>query len=197
MPNRFSLICVVETKNALIGALSVFLAILVACWHVGCDRDKSPLIWVEDGEFALFVVEDSMYGESNVQLNQLKLSPTPLLAAADITAYDWRKHHIAFPETVHKRLLRHTELWGKGFVVAVGNERIYWGLFQSHADSYGCLNPVIMLYPRSSDFRFVLTSSIFIQRSYFDGEDQETEPDPRSDIRIYNSLKKARILINY
>jgi len=43
--------------------------------------------------------------------------------------------------------------------------------------------------------KHILPPVIYIRRSYFDGEGLETEPDPRSDTRIYNALEKAGILI--
>ena len=80
-------------------------------------------------------------------------------------------------------------------MTVVGNERIYWGLFQANIDSYGSQNPVIMLSPQFSRGEFVIGKSITIHRSYFDGEGLENTIDPRADIRIYNALKSEGILI--
>ena len=125
----------------------------------------------------------------------LKLSKQPLLSSSDITSYSWSKHQITYSEVVYERLIGFTDLWRKSFVVIAEGKRIYWGLFQSHVDSYACQNPVIFLYPRELDMKHILPATIYIRRSYFDGEGLETEPDPRSDTRIYNALEKAGILI--
>ncbi len=156
-----------------------------------CTREKNPLALNDDSDFAIFISVSSLYGNDDFEIEILELQETPLLISSDINSYIWNKHEIIYSESVYERLSKYTDLLHKGFVVTVGKERIYWGLFQSFIDSYASSNPVIFLNPRSSNMAHVLSKSIIIHRSYFNGEGLETKPDPRSDKRIYNSLKRA------
>ena len=165
---------------------------LIICFSA-CQKDVTQP--EGNSDFAIYIVENNIYGNNQVGIDTLILSEYPLLSSSDITKYSWSKHQIDYPESVYKRLTEYTDLWRKGFVVVVENERIYWGLFQSYLDSYACQNPVIILFPRNSDMKHILSASIAIHRSYFDGEGLESEPDPRADPRIYKALEKAGILI--
>lgn len=173
----------------------ISMLILMFCICLSCSNDKSAIDPEENDTFSIYVVDDAIYGNSEVGLNTLKLSKQPLLSSSDITSYSWSKHQITYSEVVSERLIELTDLWKKGFVVIAEGEKIYWGLFQSQVDSYACQNPVIFLHPRELDMKHILPPAIFIRRSYFDGEGLEAEPDPRSDTRIYNALDKAGILI--
>jgi len=181
-------------KNKLAYVMPMF--ILVFCICLSCSNKKSTTEPEDSNDiFALYIVEDTIYGNSEFGLDTLKLSKQPLLSSSDITSYSWNKHQITYSETVYEQLIGFTDLWRKGFVVIAEGKKIYWGLFQSWVDSYACQNPVIILHPREPDMKHILPPAIYIRRSYFDGEGLETEPDPRSDTRIYNALEKAGILI--
>ncbi len=160
-----------------------------------CNINKDPISSNIDNNFAIYIIEDNIYGISEVQIDKLKLSKNPIITSLQITSYFWNEHKITYSESIYEQLLEHTDLWRKGFLVTVGDERIYWGLFQTYLDSYACLNPVIILMPRFSGDNHVLTPGIVIERSYFGSEGLENKPDPRSDLRIYKSLKDAGILV--
>ena len=166
--------------------------ILMFCICLSCSSTVEP---EENGIFSIYIVEDTIYGNSEVGLNTLKLSKQPLLSSSDITSYSWSKHQITYSEAVYEQLIEFTDLWKKSFIVIAEGKRIYRGLFQSYLDSHASQNPVIFLFPRKPDMKHILPPVIYIRRSYFDGEGLETEPDPRSDTRICNALEKAGVLI--
>lgn len=170
--------------------------VLMFCICLSCSNNKSTTEPEDSNDiFALYIVEDTIYGNSEFGLDTLRLSKQPILSSSDITSYSWSKHQITYSEDVYKRLIGFTDLWKKSFIVIAEGKRIYRGLFQSHLDSNASQNPVIFLYPREPDMKHILPPAIYIRRSYFDGEGLETEPDPRSDTRIYNALEEAGILI--
>lgn len=172
---------------------NIIIIFCLLCFH--CTGDKNPLSSDIDNNFAIYLIEDNIYGKSEIQIDKLKLSKNPILSSSQITSYFWNEHKIAYSESIYDQLLEHTDLWRKGFLVTVGKERIYWGLFQTYLDSYACLNPVIFLMPRFPGDNHVLTKSIVIERSYFGSEGLENKPEPRNDSRIYYSLKYAGILV--
>ncbi|UCH63311.1 MAG: hypothetical protein JSU77_02320 [Fidelibacterota bacterium] len=181
-------------KDKLACIIPIFLTML--CISLSCSNNKSTTGPEDSNDiFAIYIVEDTIYGKGEVGLDTLKLSKQPLLSCSDITSYIWSKHQINYSEDVHKQLKGFTDLWRKGFVVIAEGKKIYWGLFQSYLDSYACQNPVIILFPRETDMKHILSSTIYIRRSYFDGEGLEAEPDPRSDARIHNALEKAGVLV--
>lgn len=180
-------------KNKLACIIPMFT--LMFCICLSCSNEKSATGPGDNDTFSIYVVEDAIYGNSEVGLNTLKLSKQPLLSSLDMTTYSWGKHQITYSEAVYERLTEFTDLWGKGFVVIAEGKRIYRGVFQTYLDSHAAQIPVIILFPRKSDMKHILAPAIYIRRSYFDGEGLETEPDPRSDTRIYNALEQAGILI--
>jgi len=173
--------------------MRTFLIILLIIIILGCnDGLVSPII---ESPFAIYVVEDTLYGKSECDIDKLTLEHNPLLNASEITAYVWSEHQITLPEKTYKRLSNRIDLWRKGFVITVEGQRIYWGLFQSFLDSYSCKNPVIILYPRAEDRKHILMSFIYIERSFHGDEGLENNEDPRKDYRIFTSLKNAGLLI--
>ncbi len=162
-------------RNILFSAMLSFL--LVSCNKMAINSENNY-------SFAIFSVEDDIYGSSNVQLENLILSEKPLLSSNDIECYIWNKHQISYSDTAYNRLKTVTDLWRKGFVVTVYGKRIYWGLFQSSLDSYASQNPVIMLVPGPH----ILPPILQISCNYFNIDCQEGEAYPRSDQRIYDAL---------
>ena len=157
--------------------LAIFSFLLASCNKMAINSENNY-------SFAIFSVEDDIYGSSNVQLEKLILSEKPLLSSNDIECYIWNKHQISYSDTVYYRFKTTNDLWRKGFVVTLDGKRIYWGLFQSSLDSYASQNPVIMLVPGFH----ILPPILQISCNYFNIDCQEGEADPRSDQRIYDAL---------
>ena len=173
--------------------LHYFFIVAVAVVGLSCHAERSILEPTANDGFAIYIVSDDIYEYWKAQLDELTLAQPAFLSASDITSYVWSEHHITYPDSVWERLKTCGNLLHRLFVVAVGDERIYWGLFMDVADSGGCQNPVIMLICRHPDGRNTTPSQIHIERGY--PEYSGTDPDPRVDPPIYEALQKAGVLV--
>jgi hypothetical protein len=106
-------------------------------------------------------------------------------------AYYWSSHRITYGEDTYRKLVAWGNLYRQIFVVTVGSERIYWGVFTSLISSMGYRNPTILLDPGQGGH--VFPREITIDKSYPPG--WETGEDLRFDARIYASLKSAGVLL--
>jgi hypothetical protein len=157
---------------------------------------KEKLISEQDAtdSFTIYI-SDGIYDGGTIRLDTLKLLQPTFLSISDITSYSWSNHTITYSDSVWERLKTWGNLLHKIFVVAVGDERIYWGIFIDIVDSGGCQNPVIHLLPRHPDGRNTIPKRIFIDRAYPEYFGDPDDPDPREDPRIYEALEGAGILI--
>lgn len=147
-----------------------------------------PFISGSGDEFRIYLANER-YSQT-IKLESLTLSPEPILTARDITAYYWGKHRITYGEDAYQKLLAWGNLYNKLFVVTVGGERIYWGVFTSLISSMGYHNPAILLDPGQGGQ--IIPREITIDPCYPPG--WTAEDDPRSDLRIYASLKNGGVL---
>jgi hypothetical protein len=162
--------------------------ILISVLCMQCDRVFSPFGPDTADGFRIFTATGPY--STTIQMDSLTLSAEPFLTVRDLTAYYWSSHRITYGEDVYQSLLSRGNLYRKFFVVTVGDERIYCGVFTSMISSAGCRQPVILLDPGPGGH--VFPREISIDRCYPDGW-AEGE-DVRFDPRIYASLKKAGVL---
>jgi hypothetical protein len=162
-----------------------------------CQKDNNPFKPESDTILRIYISDYILDWNNPVvpPLNELNLIEEPFLTNVDITNYKWSTHYITFPISVHNKLKNLGNLLHRVFVVVAEGERIYWGLFMDDADSGGCQNPVIRLLPRHPDGRNTIPESSIIDRAYPEYFGPQNDPDIRNDIRIYNALKKACILL--
>jgi hypothetical protein len=166
-----------------------FLVVLSAAVCIRCEKDLRPFRPETAEGFAIYAANDRY--SSAIQLDSLTLSPEPFLTVRDIMGYHWSSHRITYGVDTYRRLLAWGNLYGRLFVVMAGGERIYWGVFTSPISSMGYRNPVILLDPGPGGH--ALPREITIDRSYPAG--WATGEDARSDPRIYDSLKRAGVLL--
>jgi hypothetical protein len=166
------------------------VAIVLVC--LICCAERSILEPGANDGAAIYIGSDDIRDDETTQLDQLTLVQPAFLSASDMTSYKWSEHHITYADSVWERLKTWGDLLHRVFVVAVGNERIYWGRFMDDGDSGSCQNPVIKLIPRHPDGRNSTPSSIRIDRGY--PEYFGTGPDPRVDPRIYQALEREGVL---
>jgi len=172
----------------------IFLYLALICLFISCEKNKSVVGPDTTISFDIYVSSDDIpYGQP-VQLDELHLLQPPLLSLSDISSYSWKKHHISYPDSVWNRLKTWDNLLYKFFVLKVNDEPIYWGRFLFYLDSVGCRNPVIPLIP-DSDGRNIIPGSILIEQTYLTYAGSES--DPRNDLRIYNALLEAGVLVEY
>lgn len=108
---------------------------------------------------------------------------TVLVAADDISAYDWNTHTLTVSKPVKKQLFDDSP---SEFVVTVNGQSIYTGKFWRARADEPCPGPVILLGDTPAD-------QIRIEFNY-GGPDPQPDEDTRRDPRIREVLEKARKL---
>lgn len=160
-------------------AVSILLLLLMAC------ATPQP-----QGEFAIFLVDQDIQPAEikNTDLDNLTLSPTPLISTADILTYDGETHQIELTQDAFERV---TSLYtlpvdvdGIPFVVAVGSQPIYSGAFFTPLSSLS-FDGVIILQPFTQE-----TNTIALSLGYPSWE-AFTGLDPRTDPRILSALRES------
>jgi hypothetical protein len=144
------------------------------------------------GGWAIYRLSDpsiTSYQIRNVPLSELTLAPVPFIASRDIHSYDWETHTFECSAEAVGRLdslSRHEgSVYGRPFVVTVDGTRIYYGSFWWDYSSLLQWCPFINTsFPWGSTHRTIHLPPVYQGN------------DPRSDIRIYYSLKASGLLTN-
>jgi hypothetical protein len=105
---------------------------------------------------------------------------TVLVAASDITAYDWGTHTLTVSEAAKAKLADDDPA---GFVVCVGGKPVYAGKFWRATADEPCPGPVILLGDTAADL-------IRIDFNY-GGPDPKDGEDARTAPTIREALEKA------
>ena len=144
--------------------------------------------------FAIYLVQqegDSVQDMEEVGLNELLLKDHPILSIDDISKYTWETHEIELTETAYAKFVRLHRMVpvypGLPFVVCVGSERIYRGVFWTAYSSVPFSGILIDLYPAEGSNPLRIQTG-YPTKEWFEGEDL------RSDPRIYRSLEEANKL---
>jgi hypothetical protein len=163
--------------------ISLLLFILVlafGCEDLGTDQPPTE-------RWAIYRLRDdniTAYDASRQPLGTLVLADEPFMTVADISAYHWLSHTFVPSPRIENQLttLRdsHGSLPGIPFVVKVGSDRVYMGAFWY---AYSSLAPT---FPHID----LISNPHQIQPSWEPGD-----PDLRNDIKIYNALRGAGVLI--
>jgi hypothetical protein len=139
------------------------------------------------GVFSIYLLQDSTLTAANayeIDLEDLILSETVFITANDLESYNWTSHSFVLNESKQVEfdhfILYSGSTSGIPFVVSVGEEKIYFGTFWWGYSS-SMPPPCAVIY---------LTGPLPHRISLPDGA-----VDKRNDSRIYNSLKKAGVLI--
>lgn len=157
-----------------------------------CDEDIKDSN--EQEIYAIYISEEKYSYDLDINIDDLSLITDPFLTSYDITSYYWNIHKITYSDSTYSRLIDWGDLLHHIFVVTVGNDRIYWGLFMDSLDSGTCQNPVIMLGQRCPDLN-TTPPFIIINRAYPEYFGDPNDPDSRNDPRIYNALSDLGLLI--
>jgi len=162
---------------------SLLLFILVLAF--GCEdlsTDQAPT-----ESWAIYRLRDesiTVYDASRQPLGTLVLADEAFMTVTDISAYHWSSHTFVPSPRIENQLAAmrdsHGSLSGIPFVVKVGYDRIYMGAFWY---AYSSLAPT---FPHID----LISHPHQIQPSWKSGD-----PDLRDDIKIYNALRRAGVLI--
>jgi hypothetical protein len=131
--------------------------------------------------FALYLLADTSITISflpDIPLDLFVLAESPLISVSDIVMYEWSTHTIHLTESAEKRM---ADLSAPGrlkpypFIVFASGERIYmgtiWPAYSSRMSQFPCI-----VLPSLTPY--------VIEKGW-------GPPDPRSDQRVYRSLKKS------
>lgn len=162
--NLFNDIRINLAKNNLKNKKIVFILLSVALICImGCFNPDAP------AEFRVYLAEEA------TQLDEMVLKAEPLFTVEDINSYNKETHEIALTNEIIKRM--NLLAPGQLFVVSVGEERIYSGVFRWALSSTIKAEAFIDL-PLTEDVNTIRISGMF------------SSDDLRSDERIVESLQK-------
>ncbi len=172
----------IASKIKLFVILNVMLFLIVGCNNGNKERAVN--------EFSIYLVKDLSTTEAiSKRLDDLPLETIPVLTDKEIKTYNWTEHEFTMKEgiSLEGKLEAKVPANGKPFVVVVGNERIYLGMFWSGYSSQ--FNPIDI--PR--------ITSLWIKRSDIDTYNINylNNQDPRGDTKIFEALKGLGKIINY
>lgn len=156
--------------------VAIFSSLLITC-------GLSP---TEYGDFKIYQVLDQGIPQEGPTkpIDSLTLSNEPIISIQDIISYFWSTHE--FTITSHADSILDTmnpQQLLSPFVTCVGNERIYYGCFVSGLSSY-----LPEKYP------YIQNTIVGVNRQISRALN-DSIPDKRNDVRIYNSLKHSGKLL--
>ena len=138
------------------------------------------------GEFSIYLTtqEAPTASLSQADLDTLELEDQPILSSDDVLRYSRETHEILLTFSAYERINQlSVPTGGRGFVVCVGNERIYSGAFWASFSSQ-ISDGVVIVIP-------LVDQSMQIQLGYPESLDLFKGEDFRSDVRILQSLERA------
>ncbi len=163
-------------------------AILFATGLLAFACEDTGYMPLHGREWAVYRLEDTTLTSSNVwgePLQNLSLQSTPLFTASDLKSYRWASHAMEGTPHLDSLLDRmaHSQgsVFGRPFVVKVGNDRIYLGSFWWAYSS---------LMPQCPYIELISPKPWRIELPPMHAGD-----DPRADARVYQSLKDAGVLV--
>ena len=167
--------------------LLFFATLFFVGFSLECQSLSSDLV-SQDSTFAFYLLRDSTIASHQILkvfIDSLALASMPLFTAHDIKTYSWSTHTFVLKPKIDSIFKRLCTIGRKShdipFVVKVGSERIYLGEFLS---PYSSLSPQCTYISIGSSSPYKLNCSKFA-----------SQPDKRSDKRIYDALQTAGVLI--
>ncbi|OAB27357.1 hypothetical protein [Paenibacillus macquariensis] len=155
---------------------------------VGCNNGNKESVV---NEFSIYLVQNLSTTEAmSKKLNDLPLEAIPVLIDKEIKTYNWTEHEFTMKEgiSLEGKLEGKVPSSGQPFVVVVGNERIYLGIFWSHLSSL--FNPDRDIPRISSNWLKGSDNDMYKIRS-------EKIQDPRDNTKIFEAFKGLGKVINY
>lgn len=158
-----------------------FHCLIVSCFIASGCSYSSTFYTTEDKNtdipvrFAIFAVEnsDTMKAEKG-NINNVKLSKTPIITDRDLVMYEWKTHKIELNKDVNEMFAKHI---GESFVIIANGTRIYTGAFWSRT------SPAIVKFP------VILADGTVLEiNNGYPISARTGTYDPRNDSRIYNAL---------
>ena len=67
---------------------------------LNCENEIDSKIQLNT-DFAIYIVEDEIYGKDTVQIESLKLKDQPLITQDDIISYNWNNHELKYSKCVY------------------------------------------------------------------------------------------------
>ncbi len=159
-----------------------------------CNQNNITGTTADDKGLNFYLLKDSTLSANGIIINKtdisrLELSEKPFLSYKDIITYKWQEHLISLDTQkvaeINNFCKTKINVDGLPFIVKVNNERIYLGAFWFELSSKPSLVPYIEIKLSEKP----TTGILKINKAR-----REIIPDPRTDSRIYETLKKYNIL---
>lgn len=161
-----------------------FLIILAGLVLASCQQGGK-----EYDDFAIYLLAEDISGTelSQLDINQLRLQDKPVVSNDDVVSYDRATHTIELTSEAYVRVQQifpmPVRVDGIPFVVCVGKERIYFGVFMTPASSIS-YDGIVIGQPLKTN---QTTTQIALG---YPGQDVFTGNDPRADPRIMRTLEQ-------
>jgi hypothetical protein len=140
------------------------------------------------GEFSIYLLADEVPASELfvVDLSDLELQEEPIVSASDIMAYSRETHEIELTAEAYERIQQlftlPAQVRGIPFVVCVGTDRIYAGVFLTLASSIS-FDGVVICEPFDADRHVIRIALGYPSPEAFTGK------DPRLNPRVLESLE--------
>ena len=163
-------------------------AVLAIFLLIGCQDMWDPD--ADSGAWAIYRLNDptlTTYQIRNEPLSTLQLAPLPFITVQDIEVYHWKSHTFQCTRKVSDMLdslARYGgSTQGRPFVVSINREPIYLGTFWwGYSSTMPCAPYVDILFAGRN------------QSCTIEAPPPALYADPRSDMRLYNALRRAHAL---
>lgn len=166
---------------------------------LSCVRDKKITAPIGEDVFAVYLVANEQElmnsAQSHLMLDDLVPEAAPLFTVFDLQSYQWSSHAFKLRKDGCPKFIDLNQ--HHLFIVVVGRERIYWGEFVLDIMSRSVDRPVLHLMPPESPAAsklYLFPCENRFEASYPGGL-AEPAYDLRDDVRIYDALNKAGVLI--
>ncbi len=186
-------------NNRLIPIIFCISSILfISPFLTGCTSGDKPVqettsqqVQTKDGTgFAIYLTRDDVLPSRMEVLSHVEIAEEPVISIEDIITYDALTHEIRLTANGYQHISQlEVPVNGKSFLVCLDKSPVYWGAFWVMYSSYS-FEGVTIMKPLVEGLDMIKIELGYPTPSFFNGK------DPRNNLEIIKSLKKAGKLIN-
>ena len=153
--------------------------------------NSTQQVQMKDGEdFAIYLTRDEVPPSQMEALSHVEITQAPIISLEDIITYDASTHEVRLTDGAYRRISElEVPVRGKSFLVCLDKSPVYWGAFWVMYSSMS-FEGITIMKPLIEGPREMKIELGYPAPSFFKGK------DPRNNLEIMKSLKKAGKLIN-
>jgi hypothetical protein len=172
--------------------------IFVFSFFYSCTSQDEPVsenstyqVQMKYGEgFAIYLTRDDVPPSQMEALSHVEIAEEPIISIKDVTTYDASTHEVKLTADAYQRISElEVPVSGKSFLVCLDKSPVYWGAFWVMYSSLS-FDGITIMKPLIEDPDAMMIGLGYPTPGFFQGK------DPRNNLEIMKSLKKAGKLIN-